>query len=386
MTRIKRLGFGLAAVSMLCAVVGVASAAAANGFLAEQYPATFAATAEKGSNFEALGTSCEYLPSLAQGSMEQEAHPTTRTEMPAAGLPFQPCGAPVLMNGCKFTFNVGRGTWGIGPAGCGPIKIEFKTCPGYVYPKEGQPATYSNLTKEKAHASVSGTFKMTYCGSEYSITYNLNWAVSATNALGFGDNVQVASIPGVYVTGADGETVKFESGSAAEITDNGAQPSSFKFAGGTINCTTTHYKHGVIKDEGGFHFLDVDPEYSGCSTAMNGGPEGVATTGVVPSGCEYLYVLSEGGPPYLAKLWNSCSIEYSIYNGPGGTLGCTVKLGTTFFSTEKFSAENVYTTKSAVKLSAKLNKFPYKLVGSACGSAEGSYTTGVLTGTTSLWN
>jgi hypothetical protein len=318
---------GLAAVlALMTAAVLAVPSALAGGFVADQYPVTVSATPTSSALMNlGTGTACGW---------DVEAVTLLDAEMPVPPIgKSSGCGYSSMdTNGCKFVFHPGAGSKGtidIGPAGCGPVIVTFKTCKRNI-PAQSIPATYENIgTGSSAAVSVTvETHEMKYVDCFPSTLrsngqYTDSWEFKATNAGGSPVGLRAAA-SAVFLEGEESSEpskqpkIKTEwtsgwQGHTSPLVEDPALtvPHTFTLAGKTFYCSASHLG-GIFEEEithgAGF---TVWPSYDGCT--VNAG----IWAAVNAKGCYYGVEMVNAGPPYSGNLSLACEpgkeMELKIY-------------------------------------------------------------------------
>jgi hypothetical protein len=393
--RIRQLGLGVV-MALALSGIGAASASADTGLLASKYKASFRGAGLKEELTASILGTCTLKGELNQlgQPLVQAASPTTTVtptySAPLCSLSFLGEVKSISMGACKYFLNPQYGTMDIGPSGCGPIKFNWASCTGYLYPKAGLPAKYTNVTASTVQVEVTGEklkFDLKNCiGEEKLVSYTASAVISSYDANEMKTSVQVATIPGVYVSGSGGgnPVPGFRSESPEmPVEDSGATPSSYSFTSptfkGSIDCSSTDYLGKVYSNT-----VELKAQYAGCTATANGEKFAAAAVTSCPS---YVQAYKEKGPPYLGFLDVLClsgqKFEFLIYNGPEGSLGCTLRLPF-YTGGSGVSAENVPGKAGTGVSLAFATSLVHERVGANCGETGGTSWQGTLKGSTTI--
>lgn len=153
MKRIRNLGLAAVMALALTATVGAASASA-SAFVADEYGeyGAYVNGDSGGQEWQAFGAAAQCGAShFSLAALAEPSSTLAATTLTNPNCELLPSGnyAPFKFNGCSFVFHTGEETkWGgfsgtvdIGPAGCGPMTVEYsRWCPTWsFYPGTGFP-------------------------------------------------------------------------------------------------------------------------------------------------------------------------------------------------------------------------------------------------------
>lgn len=324
MKRIKNIGLVAIAALAVTASVGAATASA-SGFVADKYNAVVNAPGSS-ETFIVQGGGMQIAcntPSLA-GELKGPAATLT----PVVGAATCLKGTkPLNMSGCGFTFHPGTevsgtqygGTFDIGPAGCGPISIEYlKGCILSLSPKTGLSATYINSgTGNAAKVSVSakaegltetlsGTSGCSH-GTGEAGKITTSWELKATNG-GIQTGLHVSNATfGVYLAGEkSAETAKQPRLEAekypAILSASQSSTSLPTWSFGTVDVVCQEAQFGA-------EVLGATAELSVGATYKNCGAPGLKLIQVRMNGCHFLYHILNIGPPFAGSADVACAKE-----------------------------------------------------------------------------
>jgi hypothetical protein len=398
---VKRIGLAAMAALALTAIGGVASASASSGFLPSAVPASFEGSPTAGFNINVLkwpdGTTCEMPLKLRDADGASPPSPTTRmvpstTTGRTCSLRAWGGDATLVMNGCDFILNPGRGSFDIGPAGCGPIRLDWLFCSMSIYPKSGLSATYQNKgggSTVQVDAAAQGlrTERSGGCGSATgSIDYYAQWTITAKDQLSTPTNVQVASIPGIYLAGAGAAVVadqpRFEADSYTKQIA-GAGINRFANVAGSVVCSSASLAGALSAPNAA---LSLDATYASCMG------NGTYPSLVDMNSCNYVVSASNAGPPYSGTLGIACDtpgdvIEFNSYSGTGfRVLVCSSKLSPQS-GLGSIALSHLYDStakKTGIALGVNVSGVKYEISG-PCVSRTEIRTDGVLSGSGSLF-
>jgi hypothetical protein len=396
--RIRNLALVAVSALALTALVGVA-AASASEVVAESYPTTLTTPNPQTQHtltFNSATAKCE-APSL-EGKLSSATKTIAATAKDATCEYF---GSPKLkMNGCSFTYHVGsklpsgafKGTFDIGPAGCGPI--EFATAGSTCYVKigaqNGLAATYENTGagKERSlkvnaaatnlkHTQVSGCSPGEYSNGGWQGT----WTVQGSNGFGrVGVHIESTGLP-FSVIGTVGTPPQFASeGNPTPITGEKTSTHKLQLQYGKLECTSTKFSATV---PGFATALNVSAENSGCVVA------GISSV-VNMNGCTYTQsVLNKApvGSTYAGHMDIACPAGKSIEAVVTalGKVRCTITIGAQTTDPEGLSFTNDPSTFTiGVGLEVKGIDYTQQEGEGAGKCSSGSYTNGTYTGTSVL--
>jgi|GEM_PF-2035106 len=396
MRRIKSLGLGALMALALLALPAVASAK--GGFTAAQYPASLEA---KTGSTPVLGLQLGQMtcdrPTLTATATEPSG--TLSATLSDSGCYISGAKQPLKMNGCKFIFNGGdgsKGTFDIGPAGCGPIKFESPTyCNVTIGSQNGLAATYANAgSGSKATVTVGAQatgIKYTSLGGascakgNYSNgSYSASWNVEARNAKA----EQVGFKAGSVGLSIGGSPLKFQAESYPVPASGSTNQLSFGTVLGSAYCEAGTIKTGLGSASSE---VLVVPQYEKCAFAGFGG------TVVKQNGCLFLFKLHNVAPPYTGDASLGCEgeNELEITNVIFGVPICKVTIGS-HIGLEGVTYATAGTGSTAgIQATMKLTGIKYTVVnllkegeGNGCfdGKALGTHEDGTFTGTTTVYS
>jgi hypothetical protein len=246
------------------------------------------------------------------------------------------CGDPVDMNGCNYSFNPegeSHGTFGIGPAGCGPVEIEASGAPCVTVPSQGGfPMTYesggSGGEETLTFTVDAEELKGSSCGVPFDdLGLDAQWVVSATDLLGDPTGIRVddtLELPtGVSLVGeasAEGGPTEDEIANEPRI-ESELFPVTLS-GGGFDEFTVTDGEGESASFECGSSGLSGQIAEAAKSVALDGS-YGECTFLGIPShvymnGCHYMLEVSNAGPPYAGRWGVACeeegeAIEYKVW-------------------------------------------------------------------------
>ncbi|HEX5928116.1 MAG TPA: hypothetical protein VFY48_01860 [Solirubrobacterales bacterium] len=305
----------VAAVMAMTALAGVSSAAAA-GFVADGYPATVKAAGTSNYHFT-LGIQELNCSNAGTGSTDLAG--------PAKSATLQPndmscTNGSLEFKGCKLTFRPaigGAGAVEIGPAGCGPISLKYKTACEVAISPQSIPANYA-VSGEGASATVSvdiETESLEYtqvkCTSGGPLVLSAGWKLSATkNAKSIGLQTAASAL---FMAGEESAEAAKQPRFEAEWTSNwignpgaafGSQKASSPHV---LKFSLREFRCGAVDFSG--QFANPDDElplaatYTGCTAS------GGYIADVKMNSCQYVLDALNVGPPYSAGLGVTCSKE-----------------------------------------------------------------------------
>jgi len=399
--RIRYLGLAAVMALALSASIGAASAGAASGFVADEYPATYEGDPSGPANswLEWNGYKC----GLSLDLSGEAGGPAPSTVLSAANGECETGGhspGTVDMNDCKLIFHPGTvvsgkagGTFDIGPAGCGPVTIDWGVgCEGLLYPKSGLAATYENVggASIEVHAQATGltlqTKGNTCVKGTHEAEFNATWEITAENQSEEAVDVQVASIPGVYVAGAGADQPAHEPRIEADTYPKligGEGLDTFTTNLGSFKCDNTGLASELL---GATSELDLEATYSYCYTSTGKPAE------VDMNSCHYELGVQNAGPPYSGTWGIACdqpgdAIEFKAYwfGTPASYayLTCTMKVGPQQ-GLEGVDLANVSgPLETGIAVDAEVTGVDYETSG-LCVEKPEARTDGVLAGETAL--
>jgi hypothetical protein len=262
MQSIKNLAIAAVAALALIATVSAATASAAPAFEAGSYPALatgtplsqFALTVYKGE------VSCD-APSI-WGELTGRSSELIASVEDSNCYPFG-SKTPLKMNGCKFIFDLDekvttdsyKGTYDIGPAGCGPITTQIVNCKESIPAQEDLAATYQNLEDGtvKITSEASGIeYTQSSCNPSGTFTdgkYLGSWLVDGNSAWSASGN-QNAQYNHVFSAG----------GKAVQCVG-----AAFSVTGPLVATRSVAPQYSTCK---AFGFLSAKIELNGCSYSL----------------------------------------------------------------------------------------------------------------------
>lgn len=341
-----------AAALALTAFVGVATASAAGGFEAAEYPAHVTGAPISELRFT-VGTSLEAhcKGSKFQAYIEKASRRLDPTMSETGALA---CGegGSLAMNGCSFELapdGKGGGTAAIGPAGCKPIELNWVaggSCLTTIGSQAIPNISFSNNEKEGTvkFSAEEGTLTVSSSGGS-SLCKNTKWmrliasyTISAENQAGEHTTFQVSNkLPatiGLFVTGEKSESKEKQPRLAGEeypVTVAGSQdtesPKKLMFSsnGGTLGCQESSGYSAQTLTSAAFSIpLQPNKTTEACTYRDNSEEEFAAE--VYMNSCSYSLALLNSGPPYAGTLGIACEkeadkIEIVVAN-PDETVRC----------------------------------------------------------------
>lgn len=280
MKRIKAIGLAVVLALALSAVAGASGASASSKFTSNSYPTSYVGTEGVGGFTLSAGNGSV---TVCQGSITGSLSAASESMDGYLGSPkcsASGYGGTLKTNGCKFVFHSGsdnasfgtsKGTFDIGPAGCGPMTVPTM-CGTVSYPAQtGFAATFENVGGKEVRITLNGT-GMSYsrtagiCGGAASFEngeLNGTWTAKSTGA----STLQVVQDP---------HEPKFEAESyPAAISGSQVGSSIFNANGFKNEC-----KKGTVASSlsAATPWLGLSPSYSECKFA------GIPST-VVMNGC-----------------------------------------------------------------------------------------------------
>jgi len=327
--RSMKVGLTVLMTLAITAIAGAASASAGTaGFVADTYPVV-----ANGNNVSTgvLTTNQGEATCKAQNFASTVSNAGEALTAPVNGTTCSWWGTnrPVAMNGCKYIFHPGtetepgvfKGTYDIGPAGCGPITVEASNgCTLSISSQNGLNATYVNsgsgssrIVTIQADTDFIYTASGGFCGkgSTEGGHYKSSWQVAGqvgANQVG----IKAAKQNGLYMTGA--QSIAAE-GYADHIVSQ-ASALSLETQFGEVGCTSS-----ILRGElaAATATLPLAAELSGCNAL---GFKGTATM----NSCHFVVNVSNTGSPYKGTVDIACtSPGDSIRFAANGGL-CTVSV------------------------------------------------------------
>lgn len=321
-------GLTLAVFAVAALLVAPASAFALGGFAAGGYPATAEGSLYGNSGFVFKGT---HTTACSGGSF------TGELEDPVSTLPLEAASDPtcesgglevgVEMNGCGFEFHPGTETAGIGPSGCGPVKLEVLNC-GYleVPAQAGLSATYNGWGSgsEAAVSVLIDDYQVEYtvpkgnaCKAEGTYTSELRFYLNFNELTAQNSSEEAVGLS--LLSGGNGDvslSLEGESEEEAQLTagEYPAQVSGERLHLGEgygeitlwegpereISCNTAQFDGGELS-EPLTGAIELTAAYSGCSS------ESTEVT-VEMNSCHYVYSSLElGSEGYEGPAEIACS-------------------------------------------------------------------------------
>lgn len=328
MKRAKRLGLATMLVFALAASAGCA-AASASYFTAQEYPSVANSNASAYDEYQEIsfnggtGGGCQGWGLTGEMSAGNEKLDTSLSSSVKCGEFSFYEGAPTFKsNGCHFIYHAGAetspgnfaGTMDIGPAGCGPLRLDGVLCKRAFGTQSGIPITLHNEgsgSTAKTVIEVNSSLKYTIaegrwetCGKgEQSAGYRAKWRISTQNALGEPVGNSLSTV-GVYL---GGEGPKFEAERyPANLVgkQDSVNPHLLTLPGGRkLRCSNINLNSTL---SGATSEITQSPAYSSCTAEILGN---IDPAEVRVNSCHYGVSLINGGPPYSATLGVSCSKE-----------------------------------------------------------------------------
>lgn len=343
-----RMKLRLAAISLTLgiALIGVQSShASPAGFLAsgaKPYPAVFAGQMTGGS----LANRLEYASGVSYECYFEyfenleHAYPGPSATLSSGPLGTGTCWTgskyvPLRTNGCEYTFHPApsgqdfKGTFTIGPPGCGPFELEngLYNCNWYIDPSKGFEAVAYFHNKEGSADVFTEATELDWWGETGCNMWGENaklflaWnVVSGDEEYEPTDLQVVEELPlGLYLTGTESEKESEQPRFEAEtypLAISGDGFATFSTSdGGKIFCEEA-VLHGSMAGKG--KQLSIQPTYGKCGTTPAGG--GTYATSAVMNGCDYLMELQNADSPYSASFDIRCpegkKVEYRLNNPP----------------------------------------------------------------------
>lgn len=397
---------GLAALLALALAAVVAPAmASASDFVPGESPAivTGAASASSGSYLYLGGEEPFECQPPAFSTSQEGATDTLTSESTEPGSCWRGGGGgPMKMNGCKFTFESGQqvgpgfpgvfgssfgGSFSIGPAGCGPVKVELPYCNLSISPGGGFQAEYANQPNgSEAPVRIHGTAEGLHftstgglCPKEGTATYTPQWDLSATDEEGNPNTLTVSS-GSAYISGEAPYAAPRVVADTypTQIASDGSDSFSLTVAAGTVDCSSSTLSAEVSEET---TVLPLAASLGGCISS------GELPTVVSMHSCHFTLGVQNAGPPYAGTLGVECSeegdaIEVAAYLGEEmKTRLCTIEIGSQS-GQEGVGLANVFSPDTGIELDASVEGLAYKQRG-LCGKAERS--DGALSGTATLF-
>lgn len=344
MKRIFRLALMSAAILAFSGVAG-ATTAGASGFAFGQYEANVYGTAwgpkvvfAGGSSFSCSGgASFVALVENASSTLT----PYYANEDPS-GCKRANLNTSVQwkMNGCKFIHHTGeaaaeakyKGSLEIGPAGCGPMKVEEQSCTKLFAPQTSSGGmTYSTNGSTPKSITIGAQVILNYtvekegweCHPSY-VTMSEEWQVKAYNVAGVPVAAEVIAPFGFSVVGEASESEALQprfsveenaiSGDPLEGTSAAKQVLTLK-GGRKVECDVVLHGEGSNTNQ-----VALAPSFGNCSSTLAGITKPAT---VDANSCDYALGVSNAGPPYVGTLGVQCGgsdkIEVTVLEG-GSTL------------------------------------------------------------------
>ncbi len=394
MRRAKQLALVAFAALALAGLTGVASASAAPGFEAEEYPATVSPGDTEGQvlSFQNFSTLCEpFTTAGTELGGPSEAITTTFSDASCSGW-----GVKLNWNGCKLIFHpqheeLGAGTFEIGPAGCGPITLGSNLCQITIGPQSGIQAWYKNEgsgSESTVKISATGTgLKYTQVSGtkcEHKSFSNGSWTGEWMAEASSGGSqtglrvVQKLHKPIAMVGGEGSEKAPQLAAASYPVSLAGTQSKEFqlKTGIGSLQCATTLFS-GTLSS--GTNEPSLDAQYWGC-TLMG------ITAKVAMNGCSYVLNVNGSAPPYLGNGEITCpeGKEITITTKVGELTKCTVTIPGQITFGDGLTFENK--AWGAVQIGVNLTGIDHHTqAGSGWGvCATGDHTNGTYTGAMEL--
>ena len=397
MKKARTLGLLAIMALALSATIGAASASASS-FVAGKYSAVVTGT--PGAS-HTITTPAGVLNTCAGSTFSLELGGATEALTPGA-MSDSSCtrsgsATALKMNGCKFIYRPGaetspgnfNGTFDIGPAGCGPIKLEEPafSCTKLIGAQSGFAATYKNIgSGEGRYVKVSaagGSIKYTVekkvagvC-QEGTVNYLGDWNVSATSG-GVSTALFVATHPpvGIYLSGSTLNAEKYPTTlTGSQASEAGLEIGYAAGQNRKLLCKSVNFD-GVASAASSE--VSLGAEYSGCQSVL--GSTKLAAT-VAMNSCRYVFHVIGSSAPYTGSMDIACStpgdsIQINIYNGETKTEGPT-------FCVQKIPAQSGFTgiglanigsgAERGVAASLAVSGIAYTRTGNvSCGLASGT--------------
>jgi hypothetical protein len=378
---IRILGLAAFTVLALMALTGLASASS-GAITAEKYPATL--TGEQGSyssNKTSISTRLGAPSCTAPTITAEVKHATGEATASAAD---STCSTGSMkMNGCQFILHpeVGKGSFDIGGAGCGSIKISmFGGCVVSIPAQTGLAATFSNTgagseAKFEVKAEASGLkYQLTSgkaCeeGSYSDGSWNGSWLVKGKNE-GKATGVSVAPFPGFSVQNEMFHSELYPvvvggSQTTGVIGGKTLKMIEFSTQAGSISCSSAVFSAGTLEQDS--TELWLSPSFSSCTMA------GLKATAVTTECHNVLSIAS--GPPYAGVQWFTCSggnaFEFTNYVGCKVTLLEQIASGSGGVGTGMEYVNVGSGSSSEVEAKANLIGIDYEIAGGEAKCGEG---------------
>jgi hypothetical protein len=305
----------------LTVLVGVASASA-SGFVAEEYPAEIEGKTFGGTSILSFGPRYAECTGLNFAGGLSESGPTlTPSIMEDASCEYEGEKLTLAMNGCKFIFHPDTeiengssfaGSFEIGPAGCGPVKMVRSACTLVFSPQTGiglvdykNVGTGKNATVaiEAEGSNIAYTVEGSHnaCGNGGVAPLYARWEVKARNKVEEYEGLHVdADATGTYMGSKGFEAEEYP------VTLFGDQDPANKhlltMGLRTIECGNVHFGSALSAAS---TELAVTAWYEGCSTVPVLGTTFLVT--VKMNSCHYVFHVLGGGPPYAGTTDVACS-------------------------------------------------------------------------------
>lgn len=388
MRLLKKTGFVALLALTLAATIGAASASAyVIGIPPIGYPANVTGEDSSNSSIYIHGKTLSCNSPAFSASLSESVSVLATSTTKDGACKFSEGSQPALkMNGCHFSFDPNEetgtgkftGTFSVGPAGCGPVKLE-----GVNYPCKdsleaaswGGSATFEDTGEgfsiEAADSAINYTYEGLACGGKGSDTaqYTGKWSVSATNAAGELANLDVAPRPAIRLAGGpeEKEPAKLQADSYPQpVVSNG---STFTFTSSfPVTCATTRVT-GTLAEA--TSQLNLAPSYGTCTAKLG---ETTAPATVTMNGCSYALSV-QNVFPYAGTLGVGCTgespIEFKVYsNSEMKTVICKVKVAAQA-GKESVGLEN-WTSEAdeGVSASVAAQGLAYERTGILCGGTK----------------
>lgn len=350
MRRIKMFVI-VAALALAAVATTGAAAASASGFFAGSYPAEFSGKTEGITLSVNGGIQCVGGPNFA-GTISSPSESLTTSSMQGTK-----CGASggssLTTNGCQLTLRpgipaTGQGKFEIGPAGCGPIKIESPYCVTTIPAQTQLAASYANIGSGSS-AGVGFTANVTNLkytetgigcangnGSFSNGSLTGTWEIRAYDKYGSSTPLRVAdNLPvGVFLNGGKVEAEKYPVNLYG--TQNAPSEKVLGTNSGDITCKSAVFTGGLGEASTSF---SLNPQLGECQ--ISGLPATVKTNGChlvidVAAVNADIVCPKEGAKIEILTPFNSCNTNIPAQNnlegvtlsnvGSGSNRGVAVQL------------------------------------------------------------
>jgi hypothetical protein len=341
--RIRKLGLLTLVAVALTTTAGVATASAAGGFQAAEYPAVV-----DGTQAGVFGSLRSNLSEWRCDGFEMadELDLETRNLAPEVGnsnctrLSGTVLTGPlaISMNSCGFEFSPGDegegvGAVSIGPAGCGAITVDFteKDCIWSFAPQD-LVATYENVETgllgtegvkvnvPNDHLDHTASGSWIWCKSGTNLTLEMDWLLSATNAAAEPIDLTVSDeLPdttGVFLAGKasekEAEKPRLEANeypvSLAGVPDAEDPLTVGTKSAFTLHCDDAAYPGNTVS--GPTKVISLSGvETEACTATLFGVTRPAA---LVTNSCTYDLNILNSGPPYTGSMNIKCTAESEV--------------------------------------------------------------------------